>query len=73
MTLDEFATGVAQSGLLTDKEVVSLFLYFTLNPKPSVDFSDTPRSTLSGNELSVTRFQQVEMRWGYSGTCDRIR
>lgn len=27
-------TGPAQSGILVDREVVSLFLHFTVNPKP---------------------------------------
>ncbi|CAB0001357.1 unnamed protein product [Nesidiocoris tenuis] len=38
MGLEEFAQGPAQSGILTDREVVSLFLYFTVNPKPSLRF-----------------------------------
>lgn len=73
MTVDEFAGCAAQSGLLLDKEVVSLFLYFIVNPKPAIDFIETPRSTMPGHELMVNRFQQVEMRWGYSGPSDRIR
>ena len=36
MNIEEFAQGPAQSGILTDREVVDLFLYFTLNPKPRV-------------------------------------
>lgn len=72
MTVDEFAGGAAQSGLLTDKEIVSLFLYFTVNPKPAIEFSDAPRSIVCGNELTVNRFQLVNIRWGYNGTCDRI-
>ncbi|XP_065225122.1 BTB/POZ domain-containing protein 2-like [Planococcus citri] len=73
MAIEDFASTAAQSGILTDKEIVSIFLYFTVNPKPSITFLDTPRSTMTGNELFVNRFQQTEMRWGYSGTCDRIR
>lgn len=73
MEIEDFASTAAQSGILTDKEVVSIFLYFTVNPKPSIDFIETHRSTMTGNELCVNRFQQTEMRWGYSGTCDRIR
>lgn len=56
-----------------DREVVSLFLHFTVNPKPRVDFIDRPRCCLRGKECSINRFQQVESRWGYSGTSDRIR
>ncbi|KAK5968060.1 BTB/POZ domain-containing protein 2 [Trichostrongylus colubriformis] len=40
MTVEEFAQSAAQSGLLTDREVVNLFLYFTVNPKPSIGFND---------------------------------
>lgn len=65
--------GPAQSGILVDREVVSLFLHFTVNPKPRVDFIDRPRCCLRGKECSINRFQQVESRWGYSGTSDRIR
>lgn len=67
------STGPAQSGILVDREVVSLFLHFTVNPKPRVDFIDRPRCCLRGKECSINRFQQVESRWGYSGTSDRIR
>lgn len=73
MTVEEFALGVAQSNILTDREVVQLFLYFTVNPKPAVGFMDTPRCCLTGKEQVVSRFLQIESRWGYSGTSDRIR
>lgn len=36
MTVEEFAQGAAQCGILSDREVVQLFLYFTVNPKPQV-------------------------------------
>ena len=73
MPVEDFATGPAQSGILTDKEIVSLFLYFHVNPKPKVNFIDKPRCCLTGREKSVRRFSKVENRWGYSGTSDRIR
>ncbi|GFO14758.1 BTB/POZ domain-containing protein 2 [Plakobranchus ocellatus] len=73
MTVEEFAVGAAQSGILDDREVVELFLYFTVNPKPSVSFLDVPRCCLTGKEQVVSRFCQIESRWGYSGTSDRIR
>ncbi|XP_078097299.1 BTB/POZ domain-containing protein 1-like [Mustelus asterias] len=73
MTIEEFAAGPAQSGILSDREIVNLFLHFTLNPKPRVDYIDRPRCCLRGKECSICRFQQVESRWGYSGTSDRIR
>ena len=73
MTVEEFAQGPAQSGILTDRETVSLFLHFTVNPKPSVSFLDVPRCSMTGKEQTVCRFQQIESRWGYSGTSDKIR
>ncbi|CAG9790760.1 unnamed protein product [Diatraea saccharalis] len=73
MSVEEFAMGPAQSGLLDDREIVQLFLYFTVNPKPNVGFLDTPRCCMTGKELTVNRFPQTESRWGYSGTSDRIR
>ncbi|CAN8005089.1 unnamed protein product [Ixodes hexagonus] len=73
MSIEEFALGPAQSGVLTDRELVSLFLHFTVNPKPAVGFPDVPRCCIVGKEQAVARFQQTESRWGYSGTSDRIR
>ena len=73
MSVEEFANGPALSGILTDKEIVSLFLHFTLNPKPPVAFLDAPRCSMTGKEQTVSRFNQVESRWGYSGTSDKIR
>ncbi|RXG72434.1 BTB/POZ domain-containing protein 2 [Armadillidium vulgare] len=73
MTIEEFAQGPAQSNILTDREIVQLFLYFTVNPKSPVNFLDIPRCCMTGKEQTVCRFQQIESRWGYSGTSDRIR
>nr|XP_057945423.1 BTB/POZ domain-containing protein 1-like isoform X2 [Doryrhamphus excisus] len=44
-----------------------------VNPKPRASNIDRPRCCLRGEECSINRFQQVESRWGYSGTSDRIR
>ncbi|KAL7295805.1 hypothetical protein TKK_0010855 [Trichogramma kaykai] len=73
MSMEEFASGPAQSGLLTDREIVQIFLYFTLNPKPRVGFEAMPRCLMMGKEQTVCRYQQTESRWGYNGTSDRIR
>lgn len=73
MTVEEFAQTAAQGGILTDREVVNLFLFFTVNPKPSVGFLDVPRCCVTGKEQVVNRFQKIEGRWGYSGTPDRIK
>ncbi|UYV76842.1 BTBD1 [Cordylochernes scorpioides] len=73
MTVEEFASGAAQCGVLCDREVVSLFLYFTVNPKPAISFPDVPRCCITGKEQVVTRFTQHKSRWGYSGSSDRVR
>merc|ERR1712223_1338181 len=73
MAVEEFAQGPAQSGILTDRECVSLFLHFTVNPKPPVGFLDVPRCSMTGKEQTVGRYQQIESRWGYSGMSDKIR
>lgn len=75
MAPEEFAQGPAQSGILTDKEVISIFLYFNLPAKSYklCEFDDEPRSTFK--EYTVNRFRQgeVEHRWSYSDAFDRIR
>ena len=72
MSMEEFAS-CAQTKILQDREIVNLFLYFTVNPKPNIDFFDKPRCYLSGVEYTLNRFRQVDCRWGYSGTPDKIR
>ena len=89
MTVEEFAQGPAQSGILTDRlrllnlalfmsflllpdsfsklpvcpyrETVSLFLHFTVNPKPPVGFLDVPRCSMTGKEQTVCRYGLVRM------------
>lgn len=73
MSIEEFASEVAQTGILLDRQIIDIFLYFTVNPKPQLPFSSESRSKVSGNERVVQRFQKVESRWGYSGTSDRIK
>lgn len=73
MSKEEFTVGPAQSGLLNYSEVLSLFSYFILNPKPSVGFQTIPRCGMTGKEQTVCRFQHTNSRWGYFGTSDRIR
>ena len=45
MAIDEFSGNVVESGLLTEKEVISVFQYITANnkQKPSVEFCCTQR------------------------------
>ncbi len=50
-------------GILQDREVVELFLHYTVNPKPSVQFGDTPRCCLTGKEQVVSRFVLVCTSW----------
>ena len=50
---------------MPSREIVSLFLHFTVNPKPQVAFLDVPRCSMTGKEQTVNRFQQIESRWGY--------
>ncbi|KAI1713347.1 PHR domain-containing protein [Ditylenchus destructor] len=77
MTVQEFAEHVALSKLLTDAELVSVFLHFTLtNPRPPsvpVEFPVAPRRRFVGKEMSINRFQRIETSWGYSGNPDRIK
>lgn len=73
MTVEEFAAGPAQSDLLTKDEVVEIFLHFTTNPKPKIPYPDQARCCHTGKEEIVQRFTEYASRWGYSGTCDRIR
>ncbi|XP_076296426.1 BTB/POZ domain-containing protein 1 isoform X2 [Lasioglossum baleicum] len=73
MSKEEFTAGPAQSGLLNYAEVLSLFSYFILNPKPVVGFQTMPRCCMTGKEQTVCRFQHTKSRWGYNGTSDRIR
>ncbi|XP_044742243.1 BTB/POZ domain-containing protein 2-like [Chrysoperla carnea] len=56
MAIEEFGVGPVQSGLLTDREVRQLILYFTVNPKPSVEFSDVPRVGECVNEVPSVRW-----------------
>lgn len=73
MSKEEFTAGPAQSGLLNHSEVLSLFCYFILNPKPAVGFQTMPRCSMTGKEQTVCRFQHTKSKWGYNGTSDRIR
>jgi len=73
MSIGEFAAGPAQSGLLRDREIVDMFLYFTVTPKREVKYSAMPRCCLTGKEQVVSRFNHIQARWGYNGTSDRIR
>ena len=74
MTLEEFADGPAQSGILTLNETTDLFLYFTAQNKPELKFSNKARKGLA--QYHVHRFQSSAYRsnqWRYRGRCDSIQ
>ena len=74
MTLEEFANGAAQSGILTLKESNSLFLHFTAQKKPQLLFTAKQRRGLQPQR--VHRFQSCAFRsnqWRYRGRCDSIQ
>lgn len=46
MTLEEFANGAAQQGILTPQETIDIFLHFTASKKPSLSYPIKPRAGL---------------------------
>ncbi|XP_014289121.1 BTB/POZ domain-containing protein 6-B isoform X1 [Halyomorpha halys] len=74
MSLDEFANGPAQAGLLTQKETIDIFLHFTALVKPSLNFPIKSRAGLKSQVCH--RFQSCAYRsnqWRYRGRCDSIQ
>lgn len=61
MTVEEFALGPAQSGTLTERETVDLFLYFTLNPKPRVSELQLMRSIYCWQKTHDSHFRQLDI------------
>lgn len=51
MSLDEFANGAAQLGILTQQETIDLFLHFTAHNKPHLNY---PTKTRAGLKPQVT-------------------
>lgn len=74
MSLEEFANGPAQSGLLTLQETTDIFLHFTARSKPSVLF---PTRKRVGLQIQICRrFRSSAYRsnqWRYRGRCDSIQ
>ncbi|RWS11440.1 BTB/POZ domain-containing protein 6-like protein [Dinothrombium tinctorium] len=74
MTLEEFANGPAQSGILTLQETVDIFFYYTSQNKPNLQF---PTKARLGLKVQVChRFQSSAYRsnqWRYRGRCDSIQ
>ncbi|GIY15330.1 hypothetical protein CEXT_813161 [Caerostris extrusa] len=74
MTLEEYANGAAQSGLLTLQETKDIFLHYTANNKPVLPFCTKPRVGLKTQVCH--RFQSSAYRsnqWRYRGRCDSIQ
>ena len=105
MSVEEFAQGPAQSGILTDRCTSKLFPCFPSSSQgdglPLLAFHSEPQTSGGVSRRSpvqhdregadsvqvefkllakfmllhylLVRFQQIESRWGYSGTSDKIR
>lgn len=74
MTLEEFANGVAQTGILSQQETIDMFLYFTAKVKPPLAYTAKPRFGLKTQVCH--RFQSCAYRsnqWRYRGRCDSIQ
>lgn len=74
MTLEEFANGVAQTGILTPQETIDIFLSFTAKKKPNLEYSIKSRAGLKTQVCH--RFQSCAYRsnqWRYRGRCDSIQ
>lgn len=74
MSLDEYANGPAQSGILTLQETTDIFLFYTAQTKPSLKFIRRNRAGLKPQV--VHRFQSSAYRsnqWRYRGRCDSIQ
>lgn len=74
MSLQEFADGAAQSGVLTLRETADLFLHFAASRRPAVPFPLQPRAGLPSRVCR--RFQSCAYRsnqWRYRGRCDSVQ
>ncbi|XP_025410688.1 BTB/POZ domain-containing protein 6 isoform X3 [Sipha flava] len=74
MSLEEFANGPAQMGMLTLEETVDLFLHYTASNKPRLTYPTKPRVGLKPQ--TCHRFQSCAYRsnqWRYRGRCDSIQ
>ncbi|XP_012264537.1 BTB/POZ domain-containing protein 3 isoform X2 [Athalia rosae] len=74
MSLEEFANGVAQTGILNPQETIDIFLHFTASSKPQLCYPIKPRQGLKTQVCH--RFQSCAYRsnqWRYRGRCDSIQ
>ena len=70
MSLDDFANGVGQSDLLSNRDIIDLFRYLTTKKKPKIRFPTTERK---GCFRCCRRFQSTSTRWNYDGFFDCIQ
>lgn len=77
MTLTEYATGPAQSGLLTKDETIAIFFHITCTAKPQLNF---PVKTRMGLKIHVchryckyTPASHGNSRLNYRSRCDSIK
>lgn len=88
MSKEEFAMAMNdnESRIIDNESIIDLFINLTLINSSAnsimnnqsflakkLNYNDTPRCCLGGKEQMINRFCQVESRWGYSGTSDRVR
>lgn len=74
MSLEDFANGPAQSGIISLKETTDIFLHFTARNKPRLPFIHHQRTGLRPQKCR--RFQSSAYRsnqWRYRGRCDSIQ
>lgn len=74
MSLEEFANGAAQKGILTQEETINIFFHFTATNKPVLQYPIKPRAGLKSQVCH--RFQSCAYRsnqWRYRGRCDSIQ
>ncbi|KAK3092251.1 hypothetical protein FSP39_000340 [Pinctada imbricata] len=74
MSLDEYANGPSQSGILTLQETNDVFLYYLARNKPDLRFLKKARPGLT--PYKCHRFQSSAYRsnqWRYRGRCDSIQ
>ena len=70
MSLDDFANGVGQSDLLSNRDIIDLFRYLTTKNKPELRFPTTRRE---GWFKCCLRFGSVQANsWSYQGEADCI-
>lgn len=63
MTLEEFANGAAQMGILTQQETIDIFFHFTANNKPTLQYPTKPRA---GLKSQVNQTKTIHSNTQYS-------